>query len=65
MCFDKFHFAHLVWFHFFCVFDLDLYVLLFANEFFLFGLICHFGYCAVILFMCVDNNRCKCQYGGT
>ncbi len=24
---------------------------------------CHFGYHVVILFMCVDNDRCRHQYG--
>ncbi len=44
-------------FVFLCL-SLDICVVI--GEFFLFGLMCHFKYHVVILFLCMDNNRYRC-----
>jgi len=46
-------------FMFFYVLNLDSCVLLFISEFLLFGLMCQFRYHVVILFMCVDIDKCR------
>jgi hypothetical protein len=54
-----------IWCGFLCFYVLGLDTCVVASEFFCLGWCAIFRYYVVILFLCMDNNRCRCQYGST